>query len=668
MAGKIPQSFIDDLLARTDIVDIVDERVALKKTGKNYSACCPFHQEKSPSFTVSPDKQFYYCFGCGASGNALGFIMEYDRLEFRAAIESLAKRNGMEIPEQAGGHQAEEDLQTPLFNILEDVAQWYAEQLKSHSHRDKAVQYLKNRGLNGRTAAAFRIGFAPAGWDNVLKTFGTSEVRKQQLIDAGLLIDKPDEGRCYDRFRDRIMFPIRNAKGKVIGFGGRVLNNEKPKYLNSPETPVFHKNQELYGFFEARRFGKKIERYLIVEGYMDVVMLAQYGLHEAVATLGTATSESHIRQLFKRVDEIVFCFDGDNAGRTAAQRALMTVLPLMEDGRQARFLFLPEGEDPDSLIQREGLDEFQRRINRAQRFSDFLFDHLKGEDDMASAESRADLSKRALPLIEQIKPGILKQLLMDNLAALTGMDSQRLSQWSQEHTSHKTLPMPEESQTSAAQPAMDEEHYWQDQHYDAYEMEPPEPYHEDYSASFSTPAPRKFQKKGQQRKNGNWKEDKEQPYERNPQKTLRLSPCRAAILALIRSPALAQELNEDLTPLKQLEDAEVQFLLSLFEWLKEHKDAGFAELATTFDFANNASCRFLDELSDISFRADHNDDARFLQTNVVRLQIDAIAVQYAQLQEKLQKNIRLSEEEKSLYRDLPSHRLRLQQRLQGQGA
>ncbi|PPC74608.1 DNA primase [Pokkaliibacter plantistimulans] len=673
MAGKIPQRFIDDLLSRTDIVDVIDERVPLKKTGKNYSACCPFHQEKSPSFSVSPDKQFYYCFGCGASGNALGFIMEYDRVEFRGAVETLAQRAGLEIPTEAQENDSKEDKLAPILAMLDEVAEWYSLQLKEHLQRDKAISYLRKRGLTGQTAKAFGIGFAPPGWDNVLSRFGTTAARRQALIDAGLLIDKPEEGRCYDRFRDRIMFPIRNSKGKIIGFGGRVLTNEKPKYLNSPETPVFHKNQELYGLYEARKYCKRLERFVIVEGYMDVVMLGQHGLHEAVATLGTATSDTHLRTLFRRVEEVVFCFDGDEAGRKAAERALMTVLPLMEDGRQARFLFLPDGEDPDSLIQQEGLEAFQRRLNRAQSFSDFLFDHIQGGEVPDTAEAKALLSKRALPLIAQIKEGILKQLLMDNLAHITGMDSQRLQHWL-EHDQ----PAPVKDINAYQEPAWDEAHPAEYADYaqigmpaaDDNELGYP-PYYTEDEETFSSPMPltgkKEWKKKGAKKQKGEWKKsaakhEKEEPIG----KVVRMTPCRAAVLTLIRSPEALADLDIDLNYLHSFADSEIHFLLELITYLRHQPEAGFADLAAHFDFANNPSCRFLNQLSEISYQADADDGQRYLRSNLIRLQIDAIQQQYESLQEKLLKQIRFTEEEKQQYRDLQPKRLELQQLLKGQ--
>ncbi len=422
MAGRIPQDFIDDLLHRTDIVDVVEERIQLKRTGRNYSGLCPFHKEKSPSFSVNPEKQFFYCFGCGAGGNALGFVMEHDRLEFREAIETLAKRHGLEIPAQATENTQHDKQRQRSYQLLQRANDFYQQQLRSHAERDKAVDYLKQRGLSGAIAKQFGIGYAPPGWDNLLKQIGNEH--QNALDDAGLVIQKADEQKCYDRFRDRIMFPIVDMRGRVIAFGGRVLTDEKPKYLNSPETLTFKKHEELYGLYQARQSNRELQRVLIVEGYMDVVALAQFGISNAVATLGTATSEQHLKRLFKLMPEIVFCFDGDNAGRKAAQRALDNALPLMEDGRQARFLFLPDGEDPDSMVRNEGTEAFNRRIDGAQPLSEFLFDSLSEGIDLSSGEGRARLSALAVPQINKIPGQVLQQLMRQQLSTLSGLEQQ----------------------------------------------------------------------------------------------------------------------------------------------------------------------------------------------------------------------------------------------------
>ena len=351
MAGRIPPSFIDDLLARIDIVDLIGQRIALRKAGKDFQARCPFHDERTPSFTVSPDKQFYHCFGCGAHGTAIGFLMEHDRLAFREAVEELAQRVGLVIPSDGEPIRTGPD-QGPLYQVLEQAAELYRQQLRSHPEAARAVDYLKGRGLTGEIAARYGLGYAPSGWDFLLSRLGRDPAGRQRLLQAGLITDQ--DGKSYDRLRERIVFPIRDRRGRVIGFGGRVLGDGKPKYLNSPETPVFHKGRELYGLYEAQKARRKLERLLVVEGYMDVIALAQFGIDYAVATLGTATTPEHLQLLLRSAPELVFCFDGDRAGRDAAWKALQTALPLATGNQSLRFLFLPEGEDPDTLVRAEG--------------------------------------------------------------------------------------------------------------------------------------------------------------------------------------------------------------------------------------------------------------------------------------------------------------------------
>ncbi len=432
MAGLIPQSFIDDLLNRTDILDVVSSRIQLKKTGKNYSACCPFHKEKTPSFTVSPDKQFYYCFGCGAGGNALGFIMDHDNLDFPQAVEELAKRAGMDIPREDGRRgKPRQPTDSPLYPLLTAAADYYRQALKSHPARKAAVEYLKGRGLTGEIARDFGLGFAPPGWDNLLKHLGGDNLQIKAMLDAGLLVENPDSGKRYDRFRDRVIFPIRDSRGRVIAFGGRVLGDDKPKYLNSPETPVFHKGQELYGLFEARKNNRDLDEIMVVEGYMDVIALAQQGIRNAVATLGTATSEEHIKRLFRLVPNILFCFDGDQAGRNAAWRALESALPNLQDGRKVRFLFLPEGEDPDSLVRAEGPDAFRARlVQQAQPLADYFFQQLKQEADPSTLEGKAHLATLASPLLEKIPGNTLRLLMRQRLGEITGLSGEALNQLS----------------------------------------------------------------------------------------------------------------------------------------------------------------------------------------------------------------------------------------------
>lgn len=434
MAGLIPQGFIDDLLNRTDIVDVVSSRVQLKKSGKNFTACCPFHKEKTPSFSVSPDKQFYYCFGCGAGGNALGFIMDHDNLDFPQAVEELAKAAGLEVPKEQGsrGQKPRQPVDSPLYPLLAAAADYYRGALKQHATRKAAVDYLKKRGLSGEIARDFSLGYAPPGWDNLLKHLNSDNLQQKAMIDAGLLIENAETGKRYDRFRDRVMFPIRDSRGRVIAFGGRVLGDDKPKYLNSPETPVFHKGQELYGLYEARKFNRNLDEIIVVEGYMDVIALAQQGLRNAVATLGTATSEEHLKRLFRVVPNVLFCFDGDQAGRKAAWRALEATLSSLQDGRRARFLFLPEGEDPDTLVRAEGTDAFRARINQhAQPLADYFFEQLTREADPRSLEGKAHLATLAAPLVEKVPGANLRALMRQRLSEITGLSGAAMNEMAQ---------------------------------------------------------------------------------------------------------------------------------------------------------------------------------------------------------------------------------------------
>ena len=418
--ARLPQAFIDQVLDRTDIVDVVDRRVKLKKAGKNYSACCPFHQEKTPSFSVNPEKQFYYCFGCGAGGNALGFIMDYERMEFREAIESLAQAAGIELPPEEADAAPQVDHQKPLYEAMEKATRVYESQLRKHPSRGRVVDYLKQRGLSGEIARDFRLGFAPEGWDNLMTTL-SSEEEIGQALTAGLLIEN-DSGRKYDRFRDRVIFPIVNQRGKVIAMGGRVLGDGKPKYLNSPETPLFSKSHELYGLHHIRKFAKNLSRIVVVEGYMDVIALAQFGIHYAVATLGTSVGKPHLEMLFRRVDHVVFCFDGDEAGRKAAFRGMEAALPMMEDGRQVKFLFLPEGEDPDSVVRNKGSQHLEHLFDNADPLETFLFDQMAQGIDLNTMDGKARLSKLVAPYINLIPDGVFKTLLFKSLADRTDMD------------------------------------------------------------------------------------------------------------------------------------------------------------------------------------------------------------------------------------------------------
>lgn len=422
--ARLQQAFIDQILDRTDIVDVVDRRVKLKKAGKNYSACCPFHQEKTPSFSVNPEKQFYYCFGCGAGGNALGFIMDYERMEFREAIESLAQAAGIDMPAEEVDSAPQVDNQKPLYESMERATKLYEGFLRQHKDRGRVVDYLKRRGLSGEVARDFRLGFAPEGWDNLMQTL-PDEASVGHALTAGLLIEN-DKGRKYDRFRDRVIFPIVNQRGKVIAMGGRVLGDGKPKYLNSPETPLFSKSHELYGLHHIRKFAKNLSRIVVVEGYMDVIALAQFGIHYAVATLGTSVGKPHLDLLFRRVEQVVFCFDGDDAGRKAAFRGMEAALPMMEDGRQVKFLFLPEGEDPDTVVRSKGAPHLEHMFDTAAPLEQFLFEQMGAGIDLTTMDGKARLSKLVAPYINQIPDGVYKTLLFKSLAERTDMDVESL--------------------------------------------------------------------------------------------------------------------------------------------------------------------------------------------------------------------------------------------------
>jgi DNA primase len=420
MGGRIPSQFIDELLHRIDIVELIQSRITLKKSGANYLALCPFHTEKTPSFNVNPDKQFYHCFGCGASGTAIGFLMEHDNMGFVEAVEELAQRAGLEVPREGGYRQGPDH--GDLIELLEKASATYQGWLRNHPQRQRAVDYLKQRGLSGVIAAEYQLGYVPPGWDNIKRALGGDDAKvADKLALCGLLTSKED-GHSYDRFRDRIIFPIRDTRGRTIGFGGRVMGDDKPKYLNSPETPLFHKGRELYGLYEARKAQRKLTSILVVEGYMDVIALAQFEVRNAVATLGTATSADHLEKMFRIVSEVVFCFDGDQAGRDAAWKALNTALPLMRDGREVRFLFLPEGEDPDSLIRAEGKEGLERRIGEALPLSEYFFRQLQQGIDPASVEGRSKIAQQAEPLIASIPQSVYRDLLQKRLNELVGLE------------------------------------------------------------------------------------------------------------------------------------------------------------------------------------------------------------------------------------------------------
>src|SRR5690625_2469202 len=417
MPGLISERFIGELLARVDIVDVVERRVPLKKAGHEWTACCPFHNERTPSFTVSPQKQFYHCFGCGAHGSAIGFLMEYEHLEFVDAVEELAQAAGLTVEYENGRERAPRRDLTDHYTLLDQAAAWYQTQLES-SHT--AQDYCRQRGLDADIIQRFRIGWAPPGWDGLRSRLGTSGERLKQLEQAGML-STGQRGKPYDRFRERLMFPIMDRRGRVIAFGGRALSSDQqPNSLNSPETPLFHKGRELFGLWQARQANSKLERLIVVEGYMDAIALHQAGLPIAVATLGTATTPEHAERLFRSAPSVVFCFDGDRAGRAAAWKAMEASLPSLRDGRQASFLFLPDGEDPDSLVRAEGREGFDTRMTQATPLSDYLFDTLGADIDTHSLDGRARLAEQARPLIARLPDGAFRELMGQELEKRTG--------------------------------------------------------------------------------------------------------------------------------------------------------------------------------------------------------------------------------------------------------
>ncbi len=406
MTGRIAPDFIDDLIARSDIVDIIDSRVKLKKAGRNYQACCPFHNEKTPSFSVSQEKQFYYCFGCGAKGNVISFLMDYERLDFVEAIEDLANHLGLEVVHEKGGApaktQAQRNEREQDYELMEKVARFFETQLTQHPNANKIIDYLKNRGLSGKVVKLWGIGYAPDQWDAVLTKFGNDKISIERLL-ALKLVNQNDNNKRYDFFRDRVMFPIRDKRGRVVAFGGRIIDDQGPKYLNSPETRIFHKGYELYGLYQTRQANRSLDRLLVVEGYMDVVALSQYDINYAVAALGTATTPEHIQTMLKSTSEVICCYDGDRAGRDAAWRALENALPFLQDGKIMKFLFLPDGEDPDSMVRKIGKEQFELLYESAKPLSTFFFDSLLSKQSVASIEGKAALKVQALPLIEKIQ-------------------------------------------------------------------------------------------------------------------------------------------------------------------------------------------------------------------------------------------------------------------------
>ena len=420
MAGKIPQNFIDELLTRTDIIDVIDAYVPLKKAGKNHKACCPFHEEKTPSFNVNQDKQFYYCFGCTASGTAITFLMEHLRIGFVEAIEDLASRAGMEIPREAYNSEDSSSVSNKLYELLESITEYYTNELKNNKNTNNIINYIKKRNINNETRVEFELGFAPPGWDNLVSNFGKSKETIKLLVDAGVII-KNDRGSYYDRFRNRLIFPIRDQRGRVIGFGGRVLGDETPKYLNSPETQIFQKGRELYGLFQARKASRDLKDIYIVEGYMDVIALAQFGIKNVVATLGTAATFEHIGKLFRITNKLIFCFDGDKAGKKAAWRALENSLSLLKNGRQVYFIFLPNNEDPDTFVNKNGKNAF---INTEMLtpLSDFLFNSISHNINLEILEGRSEMINKTLPYLAKLPLDPYKDIIIKELSKITGYE------------------------------------------------------------------------------------------------------------------------------------------------------------------------------------------------------------------------------------------------------
>jgi DNA primase len=574
---RIPQEFIDTLLDRTDIVDVVDSRVKLKRSGRNYSACCPFHKEKTPSFSVAPDKQFYYCFGCGAGGNAIGFLMELDHLSFPEAVEELARKAGMDVPKQEqnlspaaiAAQQAKTQARNQAYDLLEQANLYYQKQLRQHPQKSQAVNYLKERGLSGQIAQRFGIGFAPSGWQNLLDAISTSKQTQQALIDNGMAVKKEDSQRVYDFFRERIMFPIRNSKGKVIAFGGRVLGDAKPKYLNSPETDVFHKEQELYGLYEARQHERNLKRILVVEGYMDVVALAQHNINYAVATLGTSTSRYHLERIFKMVSEVIFCFDGDAAGIKAAVRAMHTCVEFMSDGRQARFLLLPQGEDPDTLVRSEGAEALTTRIANATPFSEFLFQHFAEDLDVHNLEHRAKLATDIMPVIQSMPKGLMKTMMLSKLEDVTGLNQDTLTQLTavtetpapQSHSNQDTAEQDlhhYDAPIMADEPAGD----YDAMGYDDYPMPDMDSHSYDYQESFGEANLSTTQTADSKPKWQNYKYQNRQQAE--PRRAIKvLNPAQAAIRLILRHPHLAEAHTELPTHLQALHMPEAKILVEL---------------------------------------------------------------------------------------------------------
>ncbi len=572
--SRIPQPFIDDLINRIDIVDVVDKRVKLKKTGKNYSACCPFHNEKTPSFTVSQDKQFYYCFGCGATGNAIGFVMDFDKVSFVDSIEMLASNAGMQVPKEdpkKSNGRPKQDFKS-LYALLDKCATYFIDHLKEHPDRQKAIKYLKERGLSGQIAKDFKLGYAPKGWDNLLTKLGTDAADRKALTTTGMVIEHEEDNKRYDRFRQRIMFPILDIRGRTIGFGGRVLGEENrvgpdgkkikgsgPKYLNSPETPVFYKGKELYGLYQARQAHRELTSLLVVEGYMDVIALAQYGIRNAVATLGTACGEEHLKLAFKYTNTVVFCFDGDKAGRTAAKRALENSLPVMVDGYQIKFLFLPEGQDPDTLIRQIGHERFNELIKRGTPLEEFFFSALSEGLDIQTMSGKARLSKLAAPLLHKLPKSVYRELMFELLAQRTGLNQEILQELISEPAPRLApeakAEQPSEQYSSAppAQASQQNSSFTPPSTQNAFEAE----------ASFGAETASAIERNSPQQNEITL--DQATPTEKR--NNLQQGPIDLAIALLLENPALAHET----TLPDMLESEEAQELEQIFIYLKERE-------------------------------------------------------------------------------------------------
>ena len=634
MAGLIPQTFIDDLLDRVDIVDVVNSRVQLKKAGKNYKACCPFHEEKSPSFTVAQDKQFYYCFGCGAGGNALGFVMEFDRLDFLPAVEMLAKNAGMEIPREAAPDQRVTKQKDSLYSMLTQSDKFFRQQLRTHQGAKVAVDYLKGRGLSGKIAAQFGVGYAPPGWDNLLKVAGGDDQKNKLLDESGMIIVKPEEKKQYDRFRHRIMFPIRDQRGRTIGFGGRVLDDSTPKYLNSPETPVFHKGRELYGLYEARQALKEIPCLIMVEGYMDVIALAQYGIANAVATLGTALTENHLQKLFRYTSEIVFCFDGDSAGRRAAARSLEIALPEMRDGVSAKFLFLPDGEDPDSMVRQLGTEAFLGQVEKSQPLSEFLFEQLSDGIDSSTADGKARLSKICAPQINRIPQGVFRQLMLEELSRRTGVSADNLRDYVATHVTPQ--------QRAAIANEANHETGSQTQSTDRYNHAASNDYqYPEQDSSLET----------------------DEYADMRPARTskIRLSPIKFITALLLNHPALAEAV-EDIGFLKQSTDQDTQLFLRVLDVAKKNPHYKPSHIFAYWlgTHGNQAETKILQSLAASELyhppvgtgRDDHQEFSDAL-AHVIQSAFDALPIQ--------EKALHLLEQKTLSEREIKQlHRIRLQ--------